>query len=166
MAQCKAKTRLGAQCKNEAVRELLCAVHFGIEKAKPSWWKRHREAIKSSTEAAAGTAALLELIKAAIELWKSLPLGPAPAVPPAFRRLESELLPGPRYPRMLRVHIPFNKSHEAMAWSELLSIYDQAKKMGDEKSVEMLAEEFESWVNQRPEAYQSLLNVFLDEEVE
>jgi len=163
MAQCDAKTRQGVRCKNEAVRQHLCAVHLGIAKARPSWWKQHRDAIKTGTEVAAGTAALLELIKAAVELWKCLPFGSAPTSPPDLRRLESELLARPRYPRMLKQHIPFTKSHESMAWTELVSIYDQGKQIRNEKDAERTADAFDDWISGRPEEYRELLNVFLEE---
>jgi hypothetical protein len=166
MAQCEAKTRKGDQCKNNAVRQRLCAVHLGIEKARPSWWQRHRGAIRATTDVAAGTGALLELIKAAVELWRILPFGPAPTVPSDLRQLEKELFPRPQYPRMLRVHIPFNKSHESMAWAELLSLYNRTKLTGNEKDVENLADGFQNWLADRPEAYQLLLNHLLEEKLD
>ena len=115
------------------------------------------------TELAAGTAALLELIKAAVDLWKCLPFGSAPTPPPDLRRLESELLLRPRYPRMLEQHIPFTKSHESMAWTELVSIYDQGKQIRNEKDAERTADAFDDWVSGRPDEYRELLNVFLEE---
>ena len=101
MAQCHAKTRQGTQCKNGAVRSKLCALHPGLQQAKPSRLREHREALKSGAEIAAGIAALLELIKAAVEVWGMKPFGHGVGESTDLNRHKEELLPGFQYPRML-----------------------------------------------------------------
>lgn len=121
--------------------------------------------LRPGTEIVAGTAALLELIKASVELWRCLPFGPAPTPRAAFRQLEKEIFPGPRWPRMLKTIIAFNKTHEAMDWDTLLSIYHQARRSDEEARTADLSEHFVTWLEARPEAYQDLLDVLLEENI-
>jgi len=52
-----------------------------------------------------------------------------------------------------------------MDWDTLLSIYRQAVRSDREAGTADLTEHFVAWLETRPETYQELLNVLLEEDI-
>lgn len=146
--QCKAITRSGARCVNDAKLAGLCGIHLPKPKSSPL-----KERAKSLKEVALAAGAIASLVERLVELWRSLPFGPGPMMPSEYEYLQEQV--GFSWGSERSTSRPSNLSGETINWSLAREIYDRAN--GPVPEIKSLEADIENFFESLPPDLRQML---------
>ncbi len=123
--QCRAVKRDGNRCTNRTKFGHFCGRHLPTPRKDRSTLAKIGKGIKTLTEIAVVAGAAIKLVEKVVEVWQSLPFGPAPRMPRDYDYLVAQL--GPIYPNMPDRYRPFSKGPDSVDWQRARQIYDTSK---------------------------------------
>jgi Family of unknown function (DUF5763) len=117
--KCKAITRAGVRCKNNAKTAGFCHVHL----PKPET-ATFVEKVWAVAEVASTIGGIIGLVEGLVRLWQSLLFGPGPEMPDDYEYLSEQL--GPDWNGPSTRYTPRNSNSADVNWTEARRIYDEA----------------------------------------
>jgi hypothetical protein len=123
--QCRALKRDGRRCTNQSKFGGFCGVHFpGKADGANLSISDQIARVANIVAIAAGS---IEIVRAIVQVWQSLPFGSSPKMPNDYNILVAQM--GPSRPEFPDKYQPFSKGPDSVNWKLAREIYEAAQKV-------------------------------------